>query len=67
MSEPRKKMGRPAGSGEQGTWENINIKVPPSTKYVLENAAEREGVSLGAYIRPSLEVLASIPRKARKK
>ncbi len=56
--EPRKKMGRPAGSGEQGDYENINLKVPRATKKALEEKADKKGVSLGALLRPTLERLA---------
>ena len=53
--EPRKKMGRPAGSGEQDGWVNINMKTPRATKRKLTSMANKKGISLGALLRPFLE------------
>jgi len=55
MNEKRPRMGRPAGSGEQGNYENINLKVPKATKRKLTSMANRKNVSLGALLRPFLE------------
>ena len=51
MNEPRKKMGRPAGSGAQTNWVNVNFQIDGYWKKELETVADKQGVSLGKYLR----------------
>ncbi len=41
---------RPAGEGDEGTISRINVRMPESLKAGIEQAAEREGLSLNAWL-----------------
>jgi hypothetical protein len=41
---------RPAGEGDEGTISRINVRMPESLKARIEHAAEREGLSINAWL-----------------
>lgn len=41
---------RPAGEGDEGTISRINVRMPDSLKAGIEHAAEREGLSINAWL-----------------
>ena len=41
---------RPAGEGDEGTISRINVRMPESLKTGIEHAAEREGLSINAWL-----------------
>jgi hypothetical protein len=41
---------RPAGEGDEGTISRINVRMPESLKAGIEHAAEREGLSINAWL-----------------
>jgi hypothetical protein len=41
---------RPAGEGDEGTISRINVRMPESLKVGIEHAAEREGLSINAWL-----------------
>ena len=41
---------RPAGDGDEGTISRINVRMPESLKAGIEHAAEREGLSINAWL-----------------
>lgn len=41
---------RPAGGGDEGTISRINVRMPESLKAGIEHAAEREGLSINAWL-----------------
>jgi hypothetical protein len=41
---------RPAGEGDEGTISRINLRMPESLKAGIEHAAEREGLSINAWL-----------------
>ena len=41
---------RPAGDGDEGTISRINVRMPESLKAEIEHAAEREGLSINAWL-----------------
>jgi hypothetical protein len=41
---------RPAGEGDEGTLSRINVRMPESLKAGIEHAAEREGLSINAWL-----------------
>ena len=41
---------RPAGEGDEGTISRINVRMPESLKAGIEHAAERDGLSINAWL-----------------
>lgn len=41
---------RPAGEGDEGTISRINVRMPETLKAGIEHAAEREGLSINAWL-----------------
>ena len=41
---------RPAGEGDEGTISRINVRMPETLKVGIKNAAEREGLSINAWL-----------------
>ena len=41
---------RPAGEGDEGTLSRINVRMPESLKAGIEHAADREGLSINAWL-----------------